>query len=66
MEENIKTRNGFTEENREVALGICFGTGIGIVAGAVLGNVAFGLSAGGVIGIIAGVIVGGLKKFRKA
>ena len=66
MEENIKTRGTVTDDNKEVALGICFGTGAGIFVGAVMGNVAFGLSAGGVLGIIAGVIVGGLKKYKKA
>lgn len=65
MEENIKGRNGVTEDNREVALGICFGTGAGIVVGAIIGNIMLGLSAGGVLGIIAGVIVGELKKHKK-
>ena len=65
MEENIKSRNAVTDENREVALGICFGTGAGIFVGAVMGNVAFGLSAGGVLGVVAGVIIGGLNKHKK-
>ncbi len=65
MEDNLKTQSAVENENKEVALGICFGTGLGIVAGALLGNVPLGLSAGGVLGIVAGVFVSYYKKIKK-
>jgi uncharacterized membrane protein len=66
MVENIKKRNNATEDNREVALGICFGTGAGIIAGALVGNIMLGLSAGGVLGVVIGAITGEIKKYKKA
>jgi hypothetical protein len=63
MEKKLQERNIAVDENRDVALGICFGTGIGIVVGAVLGNVTFGLSFGGVVGILAAVGRMAYKKF---
>lgn len=65
MEEKLKTQDTAGDENREVALGICFGTGLGTVAGVLFGNVMLWLSAGGVLGVVAGVIVGSLKKAKK-
>ncbi|NLP28765.1 MAG: hypothetical protein GX370_08425 [Clostridia bacterium] len=62
MEEKI---NAVSEENKYVALGICFGSGIGIFLGALFNNVMMGLSAGGVLGVIAGVTIGSLKEKKK-
>ena len=53
------------DDNREIGLGICFGSGIGIVIGAVFDNVVLGLSAGGVLGILVGIMVQFLKKIKK-
>lgn len=64
MEEKINERKMGLDDNREVALGICFGSGIGILVGAVLGNAAFGLSGGGVIGILVGCSVRLYKRIK--
>lgn len=64
MEEKLNGGNTNLDENREIALGICFGSGIGVLVGAVLGNVGFGLSGGGVIGILVGIGIKAYKKIR--
>ncbi|NLM33904.1 MAG: glycine zipper family protein [Clostridiales bacterium] len=68
MEKNINTVNAINtawDENKYVALGICFGSGLGIFVGALFNNVMLGLSAGGVLGIIYGVTIGMLKESKK-
>jgi F0F1-type ATP synthase assembly protein I len=65
MEEKVKSSENVVDENREVALGICFGSGIGIIIGAIANNVVFGLSAGGVLGILAGTMVKMLRKLKR-
>lgn len=61
-EEKLVTEKAYTDDNKEVGLGICFGTGIGIILGAIVGNVILGLSAGGVMGILISLAVRLYKK----
>jgi F0F1-type ATP synthase assembly protein I len=65
MQEKIKSREDAFAEDREVALGICFGSGLGIIIGAVANNVVLGLSAGGVLGILVGTMVKILRKVKR-
>lgn len=65
MVEKFNNRSNSTEDNREVALGICFGSGAGIVAGALVGNIMLGLSAGGALGVVIGAIIGEIKKYKR-
>lgn len=68
MEKNINAANtisNVSDENKYVALGICFGSGLGILVGAIINNVTLGLSAGGVLGIIFGVTIDMLKESKK-
>lgn len=53
------------EENKSIALGICFGSGIGIFLGALLGNVALGLGAGGSLGVVVALILQVKKNMDK-
>lgn len=50
------------DDLKEVALGICFGSGIGIVIGAIINMPSFGLSLGGVLGILAALTYKAIKK----
>lgn len=52
------------DDNKEVALGICFGCGLGIVAGALMDNVLLGMSAGGALGIVIATIIKFVKKVK--
>lgn len=65
MEEKINGSNNTVDENKEIALGICFGSGIGIVFGAIFNNVMLGLSAGGVLGVLVGIGVQTILKFKR-
>lgn len=62
MEKKVKDNFWFQDDEKEVALGVCFGCGIGVVMGAVLGNAMFGFSGGGVLGIL---IELGMKYMKK-
>lgn len=65
MKEELNGREAVIDDNREIGLGICFGSGIGIVMGAVFDNVVLGLSAGGVLGVLIGIMVQFLKKVKQ-
>ncbi|MDT8717257.1 hypothetical protein IAI10_11365 [Clostridium sp. 19966] len=52
MEKKVKNSLWSQNDEKEVALGICFGCGIGIVLGSILGNTMLGLSGGGVLGVL--------------
>ena len=65
MKEKINGRAAVVDDNREIGLGICFGSGIGIVIGAVFDNVVLGLSAGGVLGILVGITVQFFKRVKR-
>lgn len=65
MKEELNGRESVIDDNREIGLGICFGSGIGIVMGAVFDNVGLGLSAGGVIGVLVGIMIQFLKKGKE-
>lgn len=62
--EEVK-KDALYEENNKVALGICFGSGIGIFLGALLGNVALGLGAGGSLGVVVALILQVKKNINK-
>lgn len=65
MEDKVKTANNTADENREVALGICFGSGAGIILGAIFNNILLGLSAGGVVGVLIGTVVQAVNKHKR-
>lgn len=58
-------KDALYEENKSIALGICFGSGIGIFLGALLGNVVLGLSAGGSLGVVVALILQVKKNMDK-
>lgn len=53
------------EEYVYLTKGIAIGAGIGIVAGAIFGNVVFGFSLGGALGIPLGLLYASRKKHIK-
>lgn len=63
-EEKIQDQDLFSDQNKEVILGICFGIGIGVFAGAVINNVMLGISAGGVVGAVTAVAMDYYKRFK--
>jgi uncharacterized membrane protein len=63
MEDKLKNID-IADDYKEVAMGICFGSGAGIVLGAIFNNVGFGFSVGGVMGIIVGSVVRVLRKIK--
>ena len=64
VQENNERQDSYLDENKEVILGICFGTAVGVFGGALINNVMLGVSAGGVTGIIAGVVVNYYRRFK--
>lgn len=66
MEENIKEKDKVKkDDNASVGLGICFGSGMGIVLGAILGNVALWLSVGAAVGVVLGSSYDLIKKKKQ-
>jgi uncharacterized membrane protein len=64
MQEKIKRNDVTVDENREIAMGICLGSGMGIILGAVFNNVTLGLSAGGVLGALVGIGIQVVKAIK--
>lgn len=64
MREN-NNDNLVEDSNRAVALGICFGSGIGIILGMFIDNILFGISGGAVIGVLVGIIIDNKERFSK-
>jgi uncharacterized membrane protein len=65
MQEEIKRKDVKVDENKEIAMGICLGSGMGIILGAIFNNVMFGLSAGGVFGVLIGIAAQTVNSYKK-
>jgi F0F1-type ATP synthase assembly protein I len=65
MQEEIKRKDVYVDENREIAMGICLGSGLGIILGAIFNNVMLGLSAGGVVGVLVGIGTQVVKSYKR-
>jgi len=50
-------------KNKQIALGVLFGAGIGLLAGILTSNIAIGLSLGAGVGIVFGTALG--TRFKK-
>lgn len=53
------------EGNKGFGMGLCFGSGIGIVIGAIISNVMLGMTIGAAIGVVAGCIYDFRKSKKK-
>jgi uncharacterized membrane protein len=65
MQEEIKRKDVTVDENKEIAMGICLGSGMGIILGAIFNNVMLGLSAGGVFGVLIGIAAQTVNSYKR-
>lgn len=65
MQEKIERKDVYVDENREIAMGICLGSGSGIILGAIFNNVMLGISAGGVVGVLIGIGIQAVKSYKR-